>query len=245
MSFEILSPKFIISRLLVLLLALIASGCAQTYYLKVDALKDPGFDANEVGATSYFIEPSRGSEAPQSLRFQESARLLEHTLGAKGVQRVQNREDADLIIEFGLSISNPMTATETRHEPVYYRSHGYVTHVQTPVYGSDGKVVRYVSTRVYIPPREEFAGYRERYRHITVYEKKLSISANIFSDGKIQDEVWTVSVTARDQESDLRGYLPYLLAAALPYIGSRTDGEVFVSLKEGDESVQWVRSGSF
>lgn len=231
-------------RVWMLLLPIIFAGCAQTYHLRVDALKDPGFDPFEAGATTYYLESSGDSRQEQSLRFRESASKLEHTLTSKGLRRVHNRGEADLIIDFDLSISRPMTATETRHEPVYYRTHGHVSYIRTPVHGPDGKVVRYVSTRVYFPPQDEFAGYRERDRHITVYEKKLSISAYLSAGGDRQDEVWTVSVIGRDQESDLRGYLPYLLAAALPYIGSRTDGEVFVSLKKGDETVAWVRGAN-
>lgn len=230
-------------RLAALAILLFMAGCAQTYHLRVDALKDPGFDSIDAGVTTYFLERFRERDAPQDLRFQEAARLMEHTLTSKGLQRVHNRDQADLLIGFETSISSPTTATETHSEPVYYRSRGYYSSIRTPVYGADGKVVSFVNTRVYMPPQTEMAGFRDRSRHVTVYEKKLLISAWNYVDGARQDELWTVSVAARDQESNLRGYLPYLLSAALPYIGERTDGEVYISLKENDDSVEWVRSG--
>lgn len=225
----------------VLGLILFFAGCAQTYHVRVDALRDAGFDDARLADLTYYLQRGRQPDATPDLRFQESARLLEHTLGSKGMRRAESIDEADLLVRLDTGVSHPLTATETRSDPVYFRTSGYSRVVRTPVYGPDGKVVRYVSSRVWIPPTTEFAGYVERDRNVTVYDKSLTLSAWSQRDGEPENELWTLSAMVRDQSSDLRGYLPYLLAAALPYIGTTTEGEVIVRLKEADESVEWIR----
>lgn len=50
-------------------------------------------------------------------------------------------------------------------------------------------------------------------------------------------------VSSVDESSDLRGHLPMLVAAAMPYIGEQTPGEVRVRMRDDDERVKLVRSG--
>lgn len=226
--------------LLVIGLAFGASGCAQQYRLQVDALRDA--DAAMVGGSqTYVIDRAREGRGAQDLRFQETARMVASTLDDRGFRRVDDRDDADLVIMVEARLSNPLASTETRAEPVFYRTMGYTRVVRTPVFDSDGNVVRYRSTRVYYPPHSEFLGYTERDRHVTLYDKSLYLSAWTLEDGEPGREVWTVTVVARDQSSDLRGFLPILLAGAYPYIGDSTDGQVVVSLKKDADRIQSIR----
>lgn len=228
--------------LLVIGLAVGASGCAQQYRMQVDALRDAeAAPAMVGGGHTYVIDRAQEGRGAQDLRFQETARMVASTLNERGYRRVDDRDEADLVVLVEARLSNPLASTETRSEPVFYRSMGHSRIVRTPVYNSDGKVVSYRSTRVYYPPRSEFLGYNERDRHVTLYNKSLYLSAWTLEEGEPGREVWTVTVVARDQSSDLRGFLPILLAGAYPYIGDSTDGQVVVSLKKDADRIQSIR----
>lgn len=222
-------------------LAIGVSGCAQHYRVQVDALRDAEAPAMVGEGQTYVIDRARAGRGAQDLRFQEAARMVEATLDSLGYRRVSDRDEADLVIMVEARMSNPLASTETRAEPVFYRTMGYTRVVRTPVFDSSGNVVSYRSTRVYYPPHSEFLGYSERDRHVTLYDKYLHLSAWTLEAGEPESEVWTVTVVARDQSSDLRGYLPILLAGAYPYIGESTDGQVVVSIRRDAERIQSIR----
>ena len=54
---------------------------------------------------------------------------------------------------------------------------------------------------------------------------------------------WAVKVTMRDESTDYRAALPYMLVAAGPYFGKHTDGEEVISIKADSEEVQSFRAG--
>lgn len=213
-------------------LLLFMSGCAQTYRFKVDALAAP-----VAGETRTFaIETPRGGEGGSQLRYREAADYVERALIARGWQEAE-ADAANLLVQLEASVSNPLTETEVRSEPVYFETWGRSRYIRTPVFNEDGKVVRYVGSYVWSPPRTYFAGYNDYARNYTVYEKTLTITA-VTQEG---EEAWTVTVATIDESSDLRSYIPLLAAAALPYVGETTDGAVMVRLKADDEKVQYLR----
>lgn len=213
---------------------LLLAGCAQTFYLKVDALADP---ARGGEGQTFVLESASKEKAGDSLRFRETADYISRALRARGYQPAANPDQADLRIAVKATISGPLNETETRSEPLYYRTRGYADIIRTPVKGQDGKV-HYVATRIYVPPETHFMGYRDYDRSVVVYEKSLELTAT----NQAGEEVWTLSVRAVDYSDDLRGYLPYLAAAAVPYLGEKTEGAVVVEVSEDDETVQSLRS---
>ena len=50
-------------------------------------------------------------------------------------------------------------------------------------------------------------------------------------------------VKNKDQSDDLRKYLPLMAAAAIEYLGENTDSQQEIKVKEGDESVSFVKAG--
>ena len=213
-------------------LLLLLAGCAQTYRFKVDALAD----ASARQARTFAMDSGSMEFPATSLRFREAAAFVSRALVSKGLRPVEAAE-ADLLVTLDAAVSEPLSQTETWSEPVYLQSYGRSRLVRTPVLNEQGQVVRYVTSQVYTPPQTYFAGYQDINRNRVVYEKSLNLSARS-AEGV---EVWNVAVTAIDESSDLRAYIPLLAAAALPYIGESTEGAVVVSLKEDAVSVAFVR----
>jgi hypothetical protein len=219
-------------------LLLLLGGCAQSYQFRVDALRDPALVPAGGGAPRYVLRSGSPELGPEDLRYREIARGIERLLATRGYRQVDDPATADLYIVFSTDLSGPLTAYETRMHPVYMRMDGYSHIVRVPVRGNDGRIVGFTVSHVMLPPRTELAGYVDRDQQVTVYDKALHLSAREkLADGAPGREVWTVSVITRDASTDLRGYLPYLLAAAAPYIDDQTDGEVIVTLKKDDPAL--------
>ncbi len=213
----------------------------------MDALRDPGFRpvASENGSIPYFIEPTYELQAGEQLRFREAASYVETALAGRGYYRTIERERADLLLRMDASISEPISETQSYSEPVYVRRWGYSHVVRVPVRNEQGAVVGFTHSRIYEPPRNEFAGWTDRVRQTTVYEKSLSLTAYAFDDERNRGaERWTLNVSAIDQTSDLRSYLPLLVAAGMPYIGEQTQGQVIVRMRDDDEKIAFIRRGS-
>ena len=78
----------------------------------------------------------------------------------------------------------------------------------------------------------------------TIYEKFLRITAR---DNRERDssefpkQVWTIHVKVKDGGDDLRKFLPLLVAAATDHIGSDTEHNEKVKIKESDEVVGFIK----
>lgn len=216
-----------------MLAACLFAGCAQTYHLRVDALADPEVEQN---GQSYVLENGFPDNPGSSLRYREVADYVDRALQARGFQPAGEESRADLLITVSASVSDPISDTETSLEPMYYRSWGRSRVIRTPVVDKDGNV-RVISSYIYSPPETYFGGYTSRDRSVVVYEKQLELTART-PDGT---EAWTLTVSSVDRNSDLRSYVPYLAAAATPYLGEATEGSIVVRIKENDDTVQYLK----
>lgn len=225
--------KYTLNACLALMGVCFFAGCAQTHYFRVDALADAALVEN---SGSFRLENGFPDAPGARLRYREAADYVARALTARGYTAASDEADADLIVTVAATVSDPLTETERSMEPVYYRTWGRSGIIRTPVVDSSGNV-RYVATRIYSPPETHFAGYTSRDRSVVVYQKRLELTART-PEG---EEVWTVQVSTMDNDSDLRASIPYLAAAAAPYLGRGTDGVVAVRLREDDEMVQYLR----
>lgn len=212
---------------------LLLTGCATRYPVSVDALADL---TAGMGTRSYvFVSDTPGVEEGDLL-YKEMASEIEPLLGAKGYRRVESPAEADLQIGIRGYLSDAMTKSVTRSEPVYLDTWPRTRVVATPVLSSEGKVVRYVYSRVYLPSRS-FAGYVDREQQLIVHDKILRLSAaRRGEDGQFSDQVWTIRALNRSESTDFRSILPILLEAMEPYIGEQTEGEVWVEVKVEKEA---------
>ncbi len=226
---------------------LLLSACAvtPTRTFKVDALKDPDRvpTAPPGESIAYYIEPAYELEEGETLRFREAAGYVETALAGAGYHRTRDRSRAQVLLRMDAVISDPVSESRVYSEPIYVRRWGYSRTVRIPVRNDEGKIVGYRYSTIYEPPRTEFAGWTDRTRQTTVYEKALDLTAYEMRDGERGPELWTLRVSSVDESSDLRGYLPLLVAAAMPYVGGQTPGEVRVRMRDDHENVKFVRRG--
>jgi hypothetical protein len=222
----------------VALVLLAFSGCATRYTVRVDALSAAP-DGTRLAGQAFVLGSDLADVEESELFYKEVAAQVRRVLADTGLQAADPGAVADLRIGIKAHLSEPLVETRSYSEPIYAQTRGYAHTVRIPVLSSDGKVVRYAYRQYWSPPRTEFAGYIDRDQQVTVYEKILVLSARpLLADGGLGDEVWHIRVSLRSQSTDYRSALPYLLAAARPYIGTRTDGEIEIVLKEDSPELQ-------
>lgn len=236
-------PALCLPALAVLLLSACAVTPTRTF--KVDALADtdriPSAPPGE--SIAYYLEPAYELGEGESLRFREAAGFVETALAGAGYYRTRDRARARVLLIMDAAISDPVTESRVFSEPIYVRRWGYSRTIRVPIRDESGKITGFRHTTIYEPPRTEFVGWTDRTRRTTVYQKTLNLSAFALHEGERGEDLWTVRVSSVDESSDLRGHLPMLVAAAMPYIGEQTPGEVRVRMRDDDERVKLVRSG--
>ena len=220
---------------------LFLSGCATQYPVRVDALSaevgKPG--GSEV---SYVLKNASPGEEDTDLFFREISRHLDPVLRQAGFRKAAEGESAEQVIEVKAYLSEPMVETRSHSEPIYAHTGGYSRIIRIPIVNDKGKVVSYNYSSYWTPSRTRVAGYVDRDRQFTVYDKILKLSAReLREDGERKEEVWTVSIALRSASTDYRSALPYMLVAAEPYIGQRTDGEEIIRIPEDDPEVEAFR----
>jgi hypothetical protein len=222
--------------------ALFATGCVNSYELKVDSLAKP--KAEE--AVSYKIVNKNPAVPDDSLRYKEAAGFVRTALSGKGLYEASDAEKADLVVALDYGVGPPLSRRETVSEPVYVQLPGQIR-VERVQVGTDrnGNPV-YQSVTVQDPPRTEFAGYREYIVTVTVYEKFLRLNAaenKPAAEGRPPAEIWTVDVTSEGESKDIRKALPILAAASIDYVGKDSKGQKTIRIKDTDKDVAFIRKG--
>lgn len=225
-------------------LTLFLGGCATSHVLTVDALRDDRYiPPGSLEPSLYYLTSAETMDRGESLRFREAAGFVETALAARGYARTQDRMRAQVIIEMDATLSDALRQTQNFSEPIYVRRWGYSRVLRVPIVNEQGRVTGFTYTRVFEPPRTELAGWVDRQRSITVFEKALTLSAFEARNGERGEELWTIRVAKVDESNDLRAALPHLAAGAYPFIGEQTAGKVTVRMRENDENLAFIRRG--
>jgi len=218
------------------LLLLLLGGCATRYPVHVDALS--AADRPGGNSPTYVLESATPGVKTTDLFFKEIARQVNTALGRAGYRETAEAEEADLIIFVNGHLSDPMTETREYSEPVFVDTPARLRTVRIPIVGADGKVMRYAYRSYWTGSRTQFAGYVDRDRQYTVFDKVLQLSAREGASGESPgDEMWALSLRLRTASTDYRSALPYLLLAAEPYIGKRTEGEIVIDIAENADGL--------
>jgi len=223
-----------------LLAALLLTGCATRYEVKVDGLS--ALEGRPKAETTYRLVSETAGVEETDLFFREIARQLDPVLREAGYRPVAGDGEPDWVIEVDAHLSDPLVETRRYSEPIYLQTHGRTGVVRIPVKDKEGNVSRYVYRNYYTGPRVHFAGYVDHDRQFTVYDKVLRLSARVWGPEGAAEEVWSLKVSLRDGSTDYRAALPYLLVAARPYIGKRTEGEEIEVIKQDDPEVEAFRN---
>ncbi|MBL9186979.1 MAG: hypothetical protein JNK23_05840 [Opitutaceae bacterium] len=224
------------------LAGVLLSGCATTHTVKVDSLAKP----NAEPTISYEIKNRNPLVADDSLRYQEAAGYVKTALSGKGMYEAPPNTKPDMVVDLDYGVGPPQMRREPVSEPVYITLPGQIRTERVQV-GTDsaGRPI-YQTVTVQDPPRTEFAGFREYYITVIVYEKYLKLSARETkeaAEGKPQQELWTVDVTSEGESRDIRKNLPVLVAATIDYIGKDTQGQKTIRIKDDNKDIAFVKKG--
>lgn len=222
---------------------LLGAGCATTHEVKVDSLSKPP----AAPVASYELRNRNPLVADDSLRYKEAAGLVKTALSGRGLYEAPPNTKPDIVVDLDYGVGPAQQRREKVSEPVYLNIPGQirVERIQVGV-DSAGRPV-YQTVTVQDPPTTEFAGFREYYVTVVVYEKYLKLTAREnkeASEGRPAAEVWTVDVTSEGENRDLRKALPVLVAASIEYIGQDTKGQKTVRIKESNSDLAFVRQGN-
>ena len=224
------------------LTGLLLAGCATTHELKIDSLAKP----NAEPAISYEIKNKNPLVADDSLRYKEAAGYVKTALSGKGMYEAPPNTKPDLVVDLDYGVGPPQMKREMVSEPVYITLPGQIRTERVQV-GTDsqGRPI-YQTVTVQDPPRTEFAGFREYFVTVVVYEKYLKLSAREnkeAAEGRPPSEIWTVDVTSEGESRDIRKNLPVLVAASIDYIGKDTQGQKTIRIKDSSSDIAFIKKG--
>lgn len=225
------------------ILVLGLSGCATRYQVKLDALGTGEGVPTYGGAVTYVLVSNSAEVKENDLFFKELVRHLTPALLDNGFLPAAEGETADIQIGVDAYISDPMVETQTYTDTVHIDYGFRPYYYRVPVRNKAGQVVGFHYAASY-----GHAGYGtgwvERDRQVTVFDKVLKLSAmRMLEDGSLSDELWMLKVSMRDQGTDFRASMPFLMVAAKPYIGRRTEGEIVITLKGDDPQITTYGAG--
>lgn len=228
----------ILGRSAIFLGALLLGGCATGPRFSVDAINDPA--AKNLKA--YHIVSGDPSVPESDLRFQEARRYVETALQGRGYYPAPSPERAEIVVAVQVDIEGPIEKREVRAEPVYGRVGGGYRYVARTVPDGKGGTTT-VTVPVYEPPRTEVVGYRDREYVVYTFEKTLrmdAVTGERATDGEAARQAWSVTVKNSDAEDDIREYLPYMAAAAIPYIGENSGKKQEIMITEKSPDFSYV-----
>jgi hypothetical protein len=222
--------------------ALLAAGCANSTTVKIDSLAKPKAEES----ISYKILNKNPAVDDDSLRYKEAAGYVRTALSGKGLYEAPDAQNADLVVSIDYGVGPPQSRREVVSEPVYVTLPGQMRTERVQV-GTDrnGNPV-YQTVTVQDPPRTEFAGYREYFVTVTVYEKFLRLNATEnkpAAEGRPPSEIWTVDITSEGESRDIRKALPILAAASIDYVGKDSLGQKTIRIKDTDKDVAFIKKG--
>mgnify|MGYP000391763180 FL=1 len=221
---------------------LLAAGCANSTTVKIDSLAKPKAEES----ISYKILNKNPAVDDDSLRYKEAAGYVRTALSGKGLYEAPDNQNADLVVSIDYGVGPPQSRREVVSEPVYVTLPGQMRMERVQV-GTDrnGNPV-YQTMTVQDPPRTEFAGYREYFVTVTVYEKFLRLNATEnkpAAEGRPPSEIWTVDITSEGESRDIRKALPILAAASIEYVGKDSKGQKTIRIKDTDKDVAFINKG--
>lgn len=211
------------------------AGCATGVTVQVNAIADSEIQAP---GKKYLLTNALVEGPKDDLFFREFAAYFDRALSAKGYQRVGERGAADIIIAFSYGVSDGRTGINTFSFPIY-ESFGGETIVMTET-DSAGNVTRRTVT---IPPRYQIVGTQLESQTYTVYAHTALLEARLpATEGQTGKLLWKTVITSVNESNDLRTIMPYLAAAAAPYLGGNTGEQKRIELKPDTPAVVEMRS---
>lgn len=218
---------------------LLSTACTPRYHFKVDAIS--GGELTNSG--SFYLVSGISDVKENDLRFKEAARFVATALEGKGFHRSQDLGSADILVEIFFDIGEPRDILNVHHYPETHWQPGYSFAVRVPIYSDSGLLVDY-RTQIVSRPSRSYTHWEEYIQSKTVFEKELTLTAydnRMGASIKEPKQLWNVTVTNIDHSENLRAYIPYMVTAALPYMGKDTGSQIYLSIAQDDEQAAFIK----
>lgn len=210
---------------------LLLTGCATTYVVKVDSIAASN---TPVAGIKYVLTSGMSDVKDTDLYFREFAAQFHRILNAKGYVEAPARADADVAITLSYGTSNGHSELYSYVRPIYHITGGENIGYKEVKTDSDGKKTETNST-VYVPLRTQVVGYATEVNRQTLFTHFAVLEGDSLVDGAAGGkQLWKTTIRLVDPSNDLRRLLPYMAAAAAPYVASNTGAMQSVELKPND-----------
>jgi hypothetical protein len=217
-------------------------GCASTVEINVNSIIDP-----ELAPTGKRYVLSSAEKNQDDLFFREFSRYFDTVLQDAGYIKTENKDEADLDILFKFGISDGRTGVYSYTSPIYDYIGGETITITEKTSDPSGQKV----TTIRIPARLERIGTSIETRSYTLFNRTASLEARAIPERTTEQPaekpaqtnplIWSMYIYSVGDSNDLRLVMPYLAAAAAPYLGKNTGQLITVKLKPKDAAVQRLK----
>ncbi len=224
---------------------LLSPAWAKKHVFLVDAINNP--DVQVRPGSSFTIISSDLKIDVKDPQYDDASRYVKTILSGLGYYEAPDRESADLLVDISYGTEDPHIEFDVR---TTIPSTSRVQDILDPTGRSN------YPNRPFRVGNDPGLGGNRRYTRIvrtedeiipkTIYGKflKITVSENQPLGSKEgRNEAWSVKVINQNESTDIEKYLPLLAAAAIPYVGQRTQSQEKVVLRDRDENVLFVKKG--
>ena len=221
---------------MLILSLVVMSGCAPRlrFLSSVDAISGPKAESMK----TYVLLPGIEGLASNDLQFLEYAEYVDRALADRGFMRTNSFEEASLAIFLVYGIGNPQTIQYSYSLPVWGQ-----TGVTSSTSGRIDVFGNYQSTTTETPTYGltglgTATGTRTAHFRFMLLE---ALDLDMYRKSAEVEQVWKTEVVSSGSSDDLRLVFPYMVTAAVPYLGRNPGQKVRVVLPGDDPAVQAIR----
>jgi hypothetical protein len=221
--------------------AMLLTGCATGYVLKVDSISDKDSRAGKI----YYIASGSKDVEDTTLQFKEYVNYIDCALAEAGYTRTRDINTADMVLFLSYGIGEPKETTSSYSIPIFGQtgvSSAYTTG-SVSSYGSNS----YYSGTTNFTPTYGLKGFASGVTSSTQYFRYLildSFDLKKYRHRKENVQLWTTKVTSTGSSSDLRTVFPIMVAAAKKYFGGNTGKQLSFTMYDWDPAIKSVKCES-
>nr|QQZ48920.1 hypothetical protein JKL49_16680 [Phenylobacterium glaciei] len=200
-----------------------------------------GFVAAEFSPTLQHAVVPFDAEQANDLQFAEASEEVQRALVKAGLQVATSAERPDVGVFVDYGIGSPRTETSVVSLPIWGQTG--VASSTTTGYLSPTGAISAVTTNT---PSYGVVGADSVPVSTTVYDRYVMLSGfdlNRYAKSKEVKRFWQIKITSSGSSGDLRLIIPYMLNAAVPYLGKSTGKAVTVVLSQDDANAEYLRTG--
>ncbi len=211
-------------------------GCSSKVTVKVDSIIDKTVSST---GKHYVLTNGMNSAETNHLYFREFSQYFDYVLQKNGFTKVENRDQAELEIQFKYAISDGKMGMYSYSIPIYEHIGGEtITITETSKGGSGETIVTKRTIRV--PIRYRQTGTSVNTGSYTLYKSMVTLEAKTNSppaNRAKQTVLWQIHMSSVSESDDIRAIMPYLAAASDGFFGQNTGKQVKRVISEQDPFV--------